>query len=62
MSRHTNLGVQLFDLLLVDLRGFFAASLEHAGRAFQKRPFPAVDHGGVDAELARKLSHCALTL
>jgi hypothetical protein len=34
--------VQLFHLLLVNLWGFLAASLEHAGGIFQQRFLPCV--------------------
>lgn len=47
-----DLGVQLLDLLLVDLRRLPAAALKHAGRSFPQRLLPAVDHRGMPPKRA----------
>lgn len=57
-----DLGMQLFQLLFVDLWSFRVATLENARRAFKQRTLPAVDHRRVNAKLACKRSNRPLTL
>ena len=53
-----DLGVQIFNRCLIKLRGrTFTAVLEHAGCAFQQRPFPLVDHRRVNAKPAGLFTH-----
>src|SRR6056297_434477 len=61
-SQLPDLGVQLLDLLLVNLGSFLATTFEHAGCAFQQCPLPGVDHRRMNPEPACQLGHRLLTL
>ncbi len=54
--------MQFLNLPFVDFCGLLAAALEHAGRAFQQRTLPTVDHRRVHTKLARQSRHRAFAL
>ena len=50
------------EMPIVNLRGFLAAPLKHAGCALKQRPLPTMGRSGMDAELAGQLRNSAFPL
>lgn len=57
-----DLGMQLFHLLLVNLRSLIAVTFENARRTFQQGLLPCVNHRWMNPEPAGQLSRRLLTL
>ena len=55
-------GVKIFNVLLVDFRGFPAAPLEHARRALKQCPIPLMDHRRMNPKPTSQLADRRLAL